>query len=173
VADVEWTPRPGYADAFATLWRASAATLDIPAGGHDMLENLTRDLVEEGAKLSARELALALRELAEFETHTIEAFSPYDIVLTPGLATATPELGWYDKEDAERNFRQQIQVTPFSSFVNVSGLPALALPVSLSGQGLPVGVQLIGSPGGDATVLALGHQLSSHLSWGHQRPAMW
>jgi amidase len=173
VADVEWTPRASYADAFATLWRASAATLDIPAGGHDVLENLTRYLVEEGAKLSARELALALRELAQFETHAIEAFSPYDIVLTPGLATAAPELGWYDKEDAERNFRQQIQVTPFSSFVNVSGLPALALPVSLTGHGLPVGVQLIGGPGGDATVLALGHQLSSQLSWGHQRPAIW
>jgi len=58
-----------------------------------------------------------------------------------------------------------VQVTPYSSFVNVSGLPALALPVMLNPEGLPVGVQVIGRPGGDATLLQLGHQLEEALEF--------
>ncbi|MDA3002582.1 MAG: amidase family protein, partial [Actinomycetota bacterium] len=71
----------------------------------------------------------------------------------------------YDSEDPERNFLQQVQVTPYSSFVNVSGLPALALPVMLNPEGLPVGIQLIGRPGGDATLLTLGTHLEDALEF--------
>jgi amidase len=73
-------------------------------------------------------------------------------------------VGFYDQANPEHNFRQQVQVTPYSSFVNVSGLPALALPVTRNQEGLPVGVQLIGSPGGDATILRLGAQLEEAMS---------
>ena len=123
--------------------------------------------------MSAKELAAALRELSAFEEHTIRSFSEVDVVLTPGLATAPPTIGFYDSEDPERNFLQQVQVTPYSSFVNVSGLPALALPVMLNPEGLPVGIQMIGRPGGDATLLQLGAQLEDALefpSWALQLP---
>jgi amidase len=103
----------------------------------------------------------------------IEQFSRFDVVLTPGLATLPPPIGFYDRVDPERNFRQQVEVTPFSSFVNVSGLPALALPVMATPEGIPIGVQLIGAPGGDATVLALGAQLEAELGWVGLRPILW
>jgi len=106
-----------------------------------------------------------LRELSQFETHTIECFSPFDVILTPGLATPPPLVDSYDKSDPERNFTQQIGVTPYSSFVNVSGLPAVALPVMASPRGLPVGVQLVGRAGGDVTVLGLAHEFESQLAW--------
>ena len=165
VATLDWKPRPGYFDAFSTLWRASAATLDVPPGSESLLEELTRYLVQAGRALSARDLALALRELSQFETHTIECFSPFDVILTPGLATPPPPVDSYDKFDPERNFTQQIGVTPYSSFVNVSGLPAVALPVMASPRGLPVGVQLVGRAGGDVTVLGLAHEFESQLAW--------
>ena len=130
-----------------------------------MLEPLTRYLVEEGERVSAKELAAALRELSAFEEHTIRSFSEVDVVLTPGLATPPPVIGFYDSENPERNFLQQVQVTPYSSFVNVSGLPALALPVMLNPEGLPVGIQLIGRPGGDATLLKLGSHLEDALEF--------
>lgn len=165
VTALEWKPRPGYFDAFSILWRASAATLDVPAGSESLLEPLTGYLVEAGRALSARDLALALRELSQFETHTIECFSPFDVILTPGLAAAAPLVDSYDKADPERNFTQQIRVTPYSSFVNVSGLPAVALPVMASPRGVPVGVQLVGRAGGDATVLGLAREFESQLDW--------
>jgi len=165
VVDVDWNPRPGYPEAFTTIWKASAVGLDLTPEQRQLLEPLTAYLVEEGDALSAKVLASALRELSAFEEHTIRSFSDVEVVLTPGLATAPPRIGFYDSEDPERNFAQQVQVTPYSSFVNVAGLPALALPVMLNPEGLPVGVQLIGRPGGDATLLRLGHQLEEALEF--------
>jgi amidase len=129
--------------------------------------------VETGARLPARTLAGALVALARYETQVIEQFSRFNVVLTPGLATLPPPIGFYDRVDPEQNFRQQVQVTPFSSFVNVCGLPALALPVMATPEGIPIGVQLIGAPGGDATVLALGAQLEAELEWVGHRPILW
>ena len=139
--------------------------LDLTADQRQLLEPLTAYLVEEGDALRASVLAAALRELSAFEEHTIRSFSDVDVVLTPGLATAPPGIGFYDSEDSERNFSQQVEVTPYSSFVNGWGWPALALPVMLYPEGLPVGVQMIGRPGGDATLLQLGHQLEEVLEF--------
>ena len=165
VVDLDWSPRAGYPEAFTTIWKASAVGLDLTPEQRQLLEPLTAYLVEEGDALPASVLATALRELWAFEEHTIRSFADVDVVLTPGLATAPPRIGFYDSEDPERNFSQQVQVTPYSSFVNVSGLPALALPVMLNPEGLPVGVQVIGRPGGDQTLLQLGHQLEEALEF--------
>jgi amidase len=162
-----WQPRAGYGQAFYTLWKASAVLLDIPPTSLHLLEPLTRFLVDQGENLQAKQLAGALGELSRFEATTIEAFSPYDVILTPGLALPPPAIGFYDKDDPERNFRQQVQVTPFSSFVNVCGLPALALPVTATTEGLPLGVQLVGRPGGDATLLSFGAELEAALGWNY------
>lgn len=164
VIELPWVPRSGYPEAFTTVWKASAVSLDLSVDAWNLLEPLTRYLVEEGDRMSVRTLAQALRELSAFEEDTIRAFSAVDVVLTPGLATPPPRVGFYDEGDPERNFQQQVQVTPYSSFVNVAGLPALALPVSRNYEGLPVGVQLIGPPGGDATLLRLGAQLEEVMN---------
>jgi amidase len=75
--------------------------------------------------------------------------------------------------DAERNFAQQVQYTPFTSIANVSGLPAITLPVHVTAEGLPMGVQLIGRPGGEHTLLAIGAQLQRRLAWEKRHPPQW
>jgi amidase len=170
IVDLGWQPLAGYAEAFTTLWQASAVSLDIPDKDHHLLEPMTRYLIERGQRLGARELAGALSFLQRFESSTIRAFSTVDVVLTPGLAMLAPEVGFYDSDDPEEIFQRQVAVTPFSSFVNVSGLPALALPVSLSTGGLPLGVQLIGTPGRDWQIISLAAQLEEALGWLGTRP---
>lgn len=166
----DWVPRPGYAEAFYTLWQASAVSLDIPVESRSLLEPITGYLIEQGEKLHAKDLAKALRQLSEFEEHTIRALSGVDVVLTPGLAQAPPKIGFYDTENPQENFRQQVRVTPYSSFVNVCGLPALALPVTTTSEGVPVGVQLIGKPGTEATLVSLATQLEAVINWDHTPP---
>lgn len=163
----------GYAPAFRTVWQAGAA--GIPVEGDDLarLEPLTRWLVERGRALSARELAEALEWLSLFERRLITAFDPYDAVLTPALALTPRPIGWYDADDGERNFAQQVQFTPFTSMVNVAGLPAISLPVTQTDEGLPMGVQLIGRPGGEHVLLALGAQLERRLRWQDRHPPQW
>lgn len=178
IEQLEPRPEPEYAEHFRTVWMASAAS--IPARTPDelaQLEPLTAWLVERGRALPASRLAEALAGLAAFERRVIRRFAAVDVVVTPALAMTPRPIGWYDAVDAERNFRQQVQYTPFTSFVNVSGLPALTVPVGLTGPdsaepGLPMGVQLIGRPGGEAALLSLGAQLERRRG-PLPHPAMW
>jgi amidase len=166
-------PDDSYAPAFRTLWQSGAS--DIPAEGDDLelLEPLTRWLVEKGRTLGARELASALSTLTTFERSIIRQFASFDAVLTPALAQTPRPIGWYSQDDPELNFAQQVQYTPFTSFANVTGLPAITLPVSLTPDGLPMGIQLIGRPGGEATLFALGAQLERRIGWQHRHPPVW
>jgi len=169
----DWSPPAGYAQAFISLWSASTVAMEIPADQREALEPLTRHLVEMGERLPASELARALLALGRYETQVITDFEPFDVILTPGLATLPPKIGYYDRQNSERNFRQQVEVTPFSSFVNVCGLPALALPVTATPEGIPIGVQLIGRPGSDITLFSLASRLEAELGWVGTRPVLW
>ena len=164
-------PDDSYVPAFRTIWQVGAAS--IPAEGEEqeqLLEPLTRWLMRRGQALSARELAEALAALSAYERSFIRQLSSFDAVLSPALAQTPRPIGWYDQTDGERNFAQQVQYTPFTSMINVTGLPAIVLPVHQTIDGLPMGVQLIGRPGGEATLLALGAQLERRLRWQDRIP---
>ncbi|OJX63163.1 MAG: amidase [Micrococcales bacterium 73-13] len=178
VEELEWTPGAAYPDHFRVIWQAGPASLPIPDEAVGLLEPLTAWLREEGRRRHVGELAAATGWLAGFERDTIAAFSGYDAVLTPTLAVPPPLVGHYDAADGERNFEQQCQVTPWTSFVNAAGLPAIQLPVLLTEPSaerpaLPMGVQLIGRPGGEAVLLGLGAQLEAVLRWDARRPPIW
>ncbi|HEY4153663.1 MAG TPA: amidase [Pseudolysinimonas sp.] len=166
-------PEEGYAPAFVTLWQGGAAGIRIEGEQLDQVEPLTRWLVETGRGLGARELAAALGWLTKYERRLIRQLSRFDAVLTPTLAMTPRPIGWYDAGDAMRNFGQQVQYTPFTSFVNVSGLPAITLPVHVTEGGLPMGVQLIGRPGGEDVLLSIGAQLERRLNWHERHPPQW
>lgn len=163
----------GYAAAFTTLWQGGAAGIRIEGEQLDQVEPLTRWLVETGRRLGARELAAALGWLTKYERRVIRQLSRFDAVLTPTLAMTPRPIGWYDAEDAMRNFGQQVQYTPFTSFVNVCGLPAITLPVHVTDAGLPMGVQLIGRPGGEDVLFSIGAQLERRISWQERHPPQW
>lgn len=173
---VEWfelPPEDGYAGAFRTIWQAGAAGIPVEDDRIGEVEPLTRWLIERGRALGARELGAALGWLSDFERRLIGRLRTYDAVLTPALALTPRPLGWYDAEDPERNFAQQVLFTPYTSFVNVSGLPAITLPVSVTAEGLPMGVQLIGRPGREDVLLAIGAQLERRLRWHERHPPQW
>jgi amidase len=166
-------PEPGYPAAFRTIWQSGAATIPVDGEAEALLEPLTRWLLERGRAVPARRLADALEWLSGFEERVIRRFASFDAVLTPALAMTPRPVGWYDQHDGERNFAQQVQYTPFTSFVNVSGLPAITVPVEETAEGLPMGVQLIGRPGGEATLFAIAAQLERRARRGHRHPPNW
>jgi amidase len=158
VEDAAWQPQ-GYGPLFRVLWRASAARLPLSDAELELVEPITAWLVRQGRALDAPRVLGALADARVFERATIAAFAPFDVVLTPALALAPRPIGWHDAVDAERSFAQQVQYAPYSSFVNVAGLPAIVLPVTRDAAGHPVSVQLIGRPGGERMLLAVAAQL--------------
>ncbi|GGI04796.1 amidase [Isoptericola cucumis] len=175
--DVEETAleaAPEYGPAFRTLWMAgaSAVPIDDPAV-LDRLEPLTRWLIGRGREVPAREVSEALRTLTAYERRLLAQVARYDVVVTPALAMTPRPVGWFDPQDPERNFAQQCQYTPWTSMLNVAGLPAITVPTHRTDEGLPMGVQLVGSPGRERTLLAVAAQLEDRLHWADRHPPVW
>lgn len=158
----DWRPR-GYAEMFTTIWRTSAARMTLSEAELELVEPITAWLVREGRRLTGAQVLGALAAATVFERETITAFAPFDAVLTPALALSPQPIGWFDAEDAARNFSQQVRYAPYSSFVNVVGLPAIVVPVMADATGHPVSVQLIGRPGGEAKIIALAAMLERRV----------
>ena len=107
----------------------------------------------------------------------VAATAAYDVILTPTLARLPALVGGIrDDADPAADFEAQKRFTPFTSPYNVTGLPALSLPLHrtvVDGVELPVGVQLVGRPFGESTLLRLAAQLEVAAPWQGRRPPLW
>ena len=95
-------------------------------------------------------------------------------MLTPALALPPVPIGWQEEgaTSAHEQLRRNTLFTPFTAVANLTGLPAMSVPLHRSEDGLPIGVQAIGSPAGDATLLQLGAQLEGARPWSAHRPPL-
>lgn len=158
-----------YPEAFTTVWTSGVGAARIPPAREQFLTPLTHTFRRRAQQKSAVKLAEALAFLRQFEHDTIAQFADFDVILTPALAQQPRPVGWYTGEDWEadpdEDYKRQCQYAPWSSPVNVTGLPALTLPVHWTPSGVPMGVQLIGRPSAEATLLALAGQLERHAGF--------
>ena len=111
---------------------------------------------------SAAELAGAVDVLRQFEHDTIEQYSRYDMILTPALAMTPRPVGWYTDADGDTDYLRQCRYSPYTSMVNVCGLPAVTVPTLRLPDGLSMSVQLIGRPGEEAQLLAAATQIEAY-----------
>jgi len=95
----------------------------------------------------------------------------WDIVLTPGLAMLPPKLGWIDMmlDDVDEYWRRVFHFSPFTVWFNITGQPALMLPLGVAGD-LPVATQLVARYGDEATLFRLASQLEAARPWFARRP---
>jgi amidase len=102
----------------------------------------------------------------------VASLEPYDAVLTPALAERPVPTGAIHGRgpDPMGNYRRSGAFTPYTAIVNVTGQPAVALPLYQGEDGLPTSVQLIGRPAREDLLLALGAQLEQALPWAERRP---
>lgn len=161
VVDTAFDYDSRYAQAFGTAWTSALADLRIPAGREAQLMPLTRALRRRAQQRPASAVAGALAVLARFAQATRAQYAGYDLVLTPALAQTPRPVGWYTAQDPEVDYMRQCQYSPYSSMVNVCGLPAVVVPVHTTAAGLSMGIQLIGRPRAEAQLLAVAAQLEA------------
>jgi amidase len=156
---------------FIRVWQVGPAI----AGVEDLtlLEPINRALAEDARATPSPELALAVAQLQMLVRKIAAFWNEVDVVVTPTLALLPVPIGWTYEDtggDARLAFARQTLFTPFTPLVNVTGQPAISLPLHWTPDGLPVGVQLIGKPFAEATVIRLAAQLEEARPWAHRRP---
>lgn len=98
----------------------------------------------------------------------------WDVLLTPGLATLPPKLGWIDimLDDLQEYWRRVFHFSPFTVWFNLTGQPAMMLPLGVSAEGLPLATHLVGRYGDEATLFRLASQLEKAKHWFERLPAV-
>jgi amidase len=142
-----------------------------PVDDLSLLTPLNRGLVESASASSAADYARAVVRLQAVARRTTAFWQEFDVVLTPTLALPPVPIGWQEEtEGAIEQLLRNTVFTPFTAIANLTGLPAMSVPLHWSEHGLPIGVQAIGPPAGEATLLQLAAQLEVARPWADCRP---
>jgi amidase len=174
VEDVAVPLPPEAVAVFETCWAVLTALSTAPPGRDDQLRPLTRWLSARGRAVTGPDFGLAIGELRRLAAGALAALAPYDAVLTPTLATPPLPVGAIrDDADPAADFAAQKAFTPWTSAWNVTGMPAVSLPLHWTRDGLPVGVMLAARPAEEELLLSLAAQVEAAAPWRHRRPPGW
>ncbi len=161
-------------EVFTTCWQVLTALSPAPTGSEHLLRPLTRWLSDQGNRVSGPEFGLAIGGMRRLAATALEALALYDAVLTPTLADVPLPVGALRNDaDPAADFAAQTRFTPWTSAWNVTGMPAVSLPLHQSDAGLPIGMMLAARPAEEEMLFALAAQLEVALPWGDRRPPLW
>jgi len=140
----------------------------------DDLEKVTWLFFESGAKASAADYARAVTALHHTGRQFARLLDPFHLLLTPTLPKPPQKIGTFSMmtDDPDAYGREVAYFTSFTALVNVAGNPAVTLPLHWTQTDLPVGVQLIGRYGDEATLFQVSAQLEEAQPWFDRRPAL-
>jgi amidase len=173
VEDFEMPFGPDAVPAFETLWCAVATLAPVDPAQEGRLRPLTRYLRERGRALAANDLIMAQAYLQLIVRSALLILNEYDAVLTPTLALPPVPVGYFEEVAPPENFERQKAFTPFTALFNVSGQPAVNVPLHWNSGGLPIGVMLAGRIGDEATLISLSAQLEAARPWKDRHPPLW
>jgi amidase len=171
---VEGTPHWGAGELiehFLRLWQVGPATAGID--DLSLLEPINRTLAEQARATPSPEHATSIMELQRAAREVIAFWDDVDVLLTPTLALPPVPIGWTFEDtggDPHLAFARQLLFTPFTGVINVTGQPAMSVPLYWSEDGLPIGVQFVGKPFAEATLFRLASQLEQARPWAGRRP---
>ncbi|HEX9038690.1 MAG TPA: amidase [Ktedonobacterales bacterium] len=166
--------------AFNAIYGASIAS-GVRAGASvtrraptpELVEPLTWWFYEQAMRASGAELLEAVTLLQQYSRQLIAFFTQFDILLTPTLGQRPLPIGYLNPQGADpvAEWRKAAEYTPFTPIFNVTGQPAISLPLYHGEDDLPLAVQFVAPPLGEALLLTLAAQLEAALPWSGRRPA--
>ena len=174
VEEIDVPVPPEAVATFETCWAVLTALSAAPPGTEHLLRPLTVWLSERGRAVSGPEFGLAIGEARRIAARAVRMLAPYDAVLTPTLAQPPLPIGAIrDDADPARDFENQKAFTPWTSAWNLTGMPAVSLPLQVTDDGLPVGVMLAGRPAAEHLLLALSALVEAAAPGIDRRPPCW
>ena len=182
VQEVELEADPGYVENFINVWigaiedelnmwsRISGQEIDP-----ERLEPLSRQMYDISKALTATAYLGSLDWLHQYSRGVVSMWGEIDVLVTPTLALRPIEIGALRPKEGEQPLQMLLNAAafvPFTPVWNVTGQPAVSLPLHESEDGLPVGVQLVGPPAGEELLISLSAQLEEARPWADRRPVL-
>jgi amidase len=164
----KWSDR--LAEDFLITWAVGTASSD-PMPPFETLEPVNQALIEFGRTVDAPTCAAAQSRIMSESRNLVAFFDDIDVLVTPTVAGPPPIIGSYrDPNEPIAEFLNAAALVPFTPPWNTTGQPAVSVPLHWDDLGLPVGVQLVGRPGDEATLIRLSAQLEQARPWADRRP---
>jgi amidase len=154
------------------MWFGGQVTGREPSA--ELVEPLSWQIWEGVQERSPVDYLLARTQLSAASRGIVALWSDLDAVVTPALGERPVPIGEIDScsEEPWEDFRRSGRFTPYTALFNVTGQPAVSLPLFHGEDGLPLGVQVAGRPGGEAQLLSLAAQLEAARPWADRRPEL-
>ena len=158
----------GLVEPFKKVWSASVTVPGIPK---EVLSAMNRWIAEQSG--SAGEYLQAVHQMQVIARRIVGFFEVFDVLVLPVYLHPQIRVGeWANLSPEETLEKITAWIAPCPPF-NASGLPAIAIPTGFEqSTGLPLGVQLVGRPAAEATLIALAAQLEAAKPWIQHRPAL-
>jgi amidase len=153
-------------DPFVTIWTASVASAGIP---EELLSPMNCWINKRST--SAGEYLQAVTKMQLFSRQLVSWCANYDVVLTPTYMHPVIPIGaWSNLTPEDTLLKIAHWILPCPPF-NATGQPAINIPIDFDNHGLPLGVQLVGNPTAETTIIRLAARLEAEIAWSKYRPA--
>ncbi len=150
---------------FKTVWATAVAASGIPA---EVLSPMNRWVLTQSG--TAGEYLQAVTQMQLFARQLVSIFAQIDVLVTPTYMHPAIKVDEWANLSPEETFQRIADwILPCPPF-NVTGQPAINIPAGFDNNHVPLGVQLVGKPNSEATILALATQLEQAQPWSQLRP---
>lgn len=161
VEEMDFSYLPNYHQNFQTVWTNGLTRMPLPEGAEENMEALAKDFLKQARSRTQQQYEQAVERLSEWAADTRRQFGQYDVVVTPVLAFTPPPVGTFSAKDAQDDYEYQCKFTPYTSMINVLGLPAISVPIKEDENGMSWSIQAIGRIGTEDKLLRLGARLET------------
>ena len=128
-------------------------------------------MFDVGSSVSGADYVAAMDAVQAEMRRVVAWFDDYDLLVCPTVAQPPPPVGLLGPDaDYLVEVPRLFALTPFTAMWNTTGQPALSLPLAMDENGLPVGVQVVGRPAAESTLVRVGTQLEAARPWRDRRP---
>jgi amidase len=173
VEDIALPIGPDIVPVFEILWFAYATLTPVAPEQEELLLPLTRYMRERGQAITTPDFLFAQGYLQFVTRIALATLNTYDAILHPTLVQPPRPVGFFDEVDPPENFERQKRFAAFVALYNVTGQPAVSVPLHWTAEGLPIGVMLAGRMGDEGTLISLSAQLEEAHPWKDRHPPPW
>lgn len=135
--------------------------------GRDVRSNL-----EIAQFFTAAQYLRSQRIRSLLKDNVLEVLRKVDVLVSPTTPVTAPKIGQRELKVGERMSTVVAELRRMSCPFNLAGLPAISVPCGFDSSGLPIGLQIVGKPFDEETVLKVAHAYESNTDWHKKRPAI-